>query len=137
MPYEKHGKYDTGKGLPDNTGQAQGSGLIVWLHEQIAEHWPDLLAYAKQQHDPNSWILNRLSTTEDEQGQAIYAEYVRRRRAIQAEQRWRDRKRELEDYRAQLDVETSPGRLMFIRTRIKKLESMIEKAERKENHEKF
>lgn len=128
MPYKKHGKYDQEKRLPDNTGQAQGSGLIIWLHHAVEGYWPEMLAYAEQQADPNAWILNRLRTSEDEDSRDIYAEYVRRRRAIQAEQRLRERKSELAGCQAQL-VEARGARREYLDQRIAKLKKSIAKAE--------
>ncbi len=37
MARQQHGHYDAAKGLPDNRGQAVGSGVNVWLQEQIIE----------------------------------------------------------------------------------------------------
>lgn len=37
MPRQTHGRYDDQHGLPDNSGQAVGSGTDVWLQEQIIE----------------------------------------------------------------------------------------------------
>ena len=35
MVRQKHGNYDADRGLPDNRMQPVGSGLAVWLQEQI------------------------------------------------------------------------------------------------------
>lgn len=98
MPYEKHGRYDPEKGLPDNTGQPLGSGLYVWLHEQVEQHWPELLDQAKQQNEKSTadaWLLDKLKTMEDDQARAIVEEFADWQLREQAEDRQAKRLRYL------------------------------------------
>jgi hypothetical protein len=128
MSREKHGRYDQGQGLPDNTMQPVGSGINVWLNEQVLTAFGDeqgqtLLAeatkYAPKRYE---WLLERLT----EHGRTdIVEEYHQRIRDDAAQRRIRDKQRELGLWRERLAETDNEQQRVWYRKRIAKCEKYI------------
>lgn len=100
-----HGNYDHEKHLPDNRMQPNNSGLNVWLQEQIIERLGNDQAQrliqeaAPHKEKRYAWMLDRMA----ERGHTDLAEeYHKRRKALEAERRYRDKERELKQWHERL-----------------------------------
>lgn len=77
----KHGQYDATRHLPNNCGQAVGSGRVIWLQEQIQASFPHLLAASLHRGSSRTqWLLFQLEAMEDQKAQKIAQEYRQRAR---------------------------------------------------------
>jgi len=130
----KHGHYDEQRHLPNNNGQPVGSGLCIWLNEQVEARWPGLAAES-QTHKSRRyiWLIEQLNEMSEPDAQAIVQEYHTRRKAEQREQVQRDRQRHLAQYEklAQTcDIEQLP----YIEKCITKLHRQIAEAEERNSN---
>ena len=129
-----HGNYDHEKHLPDNRMQPNDSGLNVWLQEQIIERLgndiaQDLIAEAAPHKEKRyQWMLDRMK----ERGHPDLAEeYHQRRKALEADRRYRDKERQLHQWQQRLSETNDPQYTSYIRKQIMKCEKYLE--ERKPN----
>lgn len=121
----KHGNYDAERGLPDKRMQPQGSGIQVWLQEQIitslGEEAAQRLIDEARPHGPRryQWMIERMA----ERGHPeLGKQYDERRKPS----RLRDKERALKGWQAQLATETNEARCAYIRRQIQKCEDYIE-----------
>jgi hypothetical protein len=129
MSREKHGRYDTEHGLPDNTMQPVGSGINVWLNAQVLAAFGDeqgqtLLAeaakYAPKRYE---WLCERLM----EHGHAeIVEEFQCKKKEDAAQGRIRDKERELRQWQARLAETDNEQLCVWYRKRIAKCEKYLQ-----------
>lgn len=131
MTRQKHGVYDVSKALPDNHGQAQGSGLYVWLCGEVEQRFGRELVEAAQNYHVAiryRWLIEQLEAMHSEEAAQIVEEFHRRRLADAAERRQRDRQRDVEAYQRQLNEEQSEQRRAYLAKKIEKIQRQIEKS---------
>lgn len=130
MPRAKHGRYDSERNLPDNTGQPQGSGLIVWFHSQILEHLGDAAGQSlidesrAQGSRGTAWLLVQLTAKGHSE---IVEAYEQCRRADAAALRRRDKERIIAQCQATIARnDTPPEHQAFLRKAIAKAQKYLE-----------
>ncbi len=130
MPRAKHGNYDEEHHLPDNTGQAVGSGSAVWLQEQILATLPapagQALIDSASAHGVRryEWLCEQLVT----QGYAELAQaYHQRKREDAAALRIRDKERIIRQCQAQIPSETTFERRVWLEKQIEKAQKYLER----------
>ncbi len=126
---KQHNNYDHAKHLPDNRMQPNDSGLNVWLQEQIIERLGDdaaqcLIQDAAQHKEKRyAWMLDRMA----ERGHVDLAEeYHKRRLALEAERRYRDKERQLRQWQQRLAETEDQQYATYIRKQILKCEKYLE-----------
>lgn len=132
MTREKHGNYDADRGLPDNTMQPSGSGIQVWLQEQIikllGEQKAQELFYLAVSHGTGryKWLLQQMQLRGHSE---LVKEYEDRRRAIEAERRLQAKKFVLRRLQERLAEETNEARRVYLLREAKKAEDYIQARE--------
>lgn len=125
----KHGHYDHTDNLPDNTMQPVGSGVNVWLQEEIlarlgneqGQALIDLAAPLKEKR--YKWLVNQMI----KRGYADLAEeYNERQKADAARHRLVQKEKLLIRWRQQLEQEEDAQRRVFLRQQIAKCERYLE-----------
>jgi hypothetical protein len=130
MTRAKHGKYNQATGLPDNVGQPQGSGTIVWFQEQIVATLPEpagsaliasSVAHGARRYE---WLCEQLIA----QGYGELAEaYQSRKRDDAAALRIRDKKRIIAQCEATISHNDTPlEHQLFLRKQIAKAQKYLE-----------
>lgn len=137
---KKHGKYDAEKKLPDNRMQPQGSGLNVWLQEEIiarlGEDQAQQLIEQASQHKAGRYAYMLGIMTE--RGHADLAEeYHKRKLEDEAERRVRDKERLLRQFKEQAEKETSADRTVWLRKQILKIEDYLRESEQDVQRDQF
>lgn len=130
MPRAKHGRYNAEQHLPDNTGQPQGSGIIVWFHAQIVARLGDKAGQAiiaeSRAHGSQSraWLCEQLTGL----GHPDLVEaYAQRRRADAAAGRIREKERMICMCKGTLERnDTPPEHQAFLRKRIAKMQKYLD-----------
>ena len=130
MTRAKHGAYDADKGLPDNRGQAQGSGLYVWLCSEVEQRFGADLVEAAQSHGNQryKWIIGQLEAMDDDTATQLVEEFHRRRLADAAEHRQQHRRNQIAMLQAQIANEPSQQRRAWIEKEVAKIQRSIDKA---------
>lgn len=135
MPRSKHGQYDQESHLPNNEGQAVGSGLTVWFHahirECLGEEAGQALIQASRKPGGKSggqnmaWLCAQLC----EQGHTDLAEaYQQRRRAEEAKARIEKKRRQIATCEATIARnDTPPEHQAWLRKEIEKMRIYLEK----------
>jgi hypothetical protein len=126
---KKHCNYDHDAHLPDNRMQPNDSGLNVWLQEQIIARLGSSLAQdlieqaAPHKEKRYVWMLDRMT----ERGHAdIAEEYHKRRLALEAQRRYRDKERQLCQWQQRLSETDDPQYATYIRKQIDNCEKYLE-----------
>lgn len=124
-----HSNYDQSKHLPDNRMQPNDSGLNVWLQEQIIaqlgdDQAQDLIEQAAPHKEKRyAWLLDRMA----ERGHTdLVEEYHKRRLAIEADRRYRERERQLHQWQQRLTETDDLQYATYIRKQISKCEQYLE-----------
>lgn len=131
MARAKHGQYDQERRLPDNTGQAQGSGVIVQFHAQIRELLGEEAGQAlieesrAQGHRKTAWLCERLQ----ERGHVdLVQEYEQSQRDTGAALRIRKKEQLIAQCQATIARNDTPlEHQEFLQTRIAKAQKYLEK----------
>lgn len=133
MTRAKHGNYDEDRGLPDNRGQAQGSGIYVWLQSEVEQRFGKGLVDQAQAHgnERYTWLLAQLAAMGND-GKQLIAEFEEKRRADAAERRQRDRQRAIVILQGQIDAGAAGQRLVWLTQQIEKIQRSYEKAAKTE-----
>lgn len=128
MPRAKHSQYDRERKLPDNTGQPQGSGTIVWFHEQIVARLGDSASQAlitesrRQGNRKTAWLCEQLRELGH---QDLVEAYEQRRRDDAAALRIREKERVIRQCQAQIAKESSPERRAFLEKQVAKAQRYV------------
>ena len=128
MVRKKHGNYDADRQLPDNRMQPAGSGLAVWLQEQIIlligeEQAQGLIDQAREQGVHRYKYL--LQQMELRGYNDLAQKYEEHRRVMEAERRLQAKKFVLRRLQEQVGKETSEARRVYLSKEIKKAEKYI------------
>lgn len=133
MTRAKHGAYDASKHLPDNRGKPTGSGLYVWLCNEVEQRYGNALVEEAQTHGDRRyrWLIEQLEVMEgDEEAKRLVEEFHARRKADAAEQRQQERRRRLASMQARIDSgELDPTSKAWLEKEIQKVQRSIEKAQ--------
>jgi hypothetical protein len=128
MPRQTHGQYDPNRKLPDNNMQAVGSGINVWLNEQVltllGEQEGRALIEQAAPHDEKryKWTLEQLAA----RGHDLRDEYHQREREVAAQRALRLREQQLAAWKQRLEEAVEPQRRVHIQKEIIKCEKYIE-----------
>lgn len=122
MPRKRHGCYDAQKHLPDNRMQAQGTGIYVWLQEQVLQRLPldgEQLLKEATQYGPKRyvWLCEQLKARGY---QEVVDTYAQRKKVLEREQKRRF-------LLAQLAQEPHPDRRRWFEREIEKCDCYLEK----------
>ena len=134
MTRQKHGNYDASKALPDNRGQAQGSGLYVWLQSEVEQRYgPEIIEQA-QTHGTQRyrWLIEQLEAMQSADACALVEEFHVRRKADAAEQRQQQRRHAIAVMQRQIEEGATGQRLTWLTQQIEKIQRSYEKAAKSE-----
>jgi hypothetical protein len=111
----KHGHYDQQRHLPDNRLQAVGSGIVIWLQQEvltrIGQDQGEALLEQARMHKTRryQWLLEQMKTL----GHADLTEHYRQhRKEDEALRRYRSKEQRL--HQLQKLIETNPPNKSFL-----------------------
>ncbi len=132
MTRRKHGRYNSLRNLPDNEGIPVGSGLYVWLYEQVVSRLKDGRSLVKEASGEGSrkasFILDRLrhEAAFDPQAVEILREFAERKKRHEAARRQWQRLQHIAALHQQIRSRPNDS---FPRRQLQRLEREVEKSQ--------